>query len=76
MGKSKKRTFNKNCDKNSIILKRSDIINRIISDIRNNAVNETTEKYIGLFGITSEELTEAGAAYEELSAIRHILFFT
>ena len=74
MGKSKKRTLTKNIEKNSITLKRVEVINEIITDIRNNNINDETIRHISLFGITSEELSEAGAAYEEISAVKKFLF--
>ncbi len=73
MGKSKKRIFNKNTEKKGSVLKRQDVINKVLSDIKNNKLTDEAKNFIGLFGITSEELTEAGAAYEELSAVRHLV---
>ncbi len=73
MGKSKKRIFNKNTDNKGSVLKRRDVIARILSDIKNNKLTDETKRFISLFGITSEELTEAGAAYEELSAVEHLM---
>ena len=73
MGKSKKRIFNKNTDNKGSVLKRHDVIARILSDIKNNKLTDETKRFISLFGITSEELTEAGAAYEELSAVEHLM---
>lgn len=69
MGKSKKRIFNKNTDLKGSVLKRKDIVSQILSDIRTNNFNEKTINFISLFGITIEELFEAGAVYEELSAV-------
>jgi hypothetical protein len=74
MGKSKKRIFNKNTDSKGSILKRDSIINQILSDIRCNNLTEQTKSFITLFGITMEELAEAGAQYEELSAVKHLMF--
>ncbi len=74
MGKSKKRTLAKNIEKNSVVLKRAEVVHQIISDIHINNITDDTIKYINLFGITMEELSEAGAVYEELSAVKHLLF--
>ncbi len=74
MGKSKKRIFNKNTDLKGSTLKREDIISQVLSDIRSNSLNDKTKNFIGLFGITIEELSEAGAAYEELSAVKHLIY--
>ncbi len=74
MGKSKKRIFNKNTDLKGSTFKRDDIISQILSDIRSNNLNDKTRNFISLFGITIEELSEAGAAYEELSVIKHLIY--
>lgn len=74
MGKSKKRIFNKNTDLKGSILKRDDIISQILMDIRSNNLSNKTKNFISLFGITMEELSEAGAAYEELSAVKHLIY--
>lgn len=76
MGKSKKRSIRKNIDKSAVVLKRAIILQQIISDINNHEIKEETIKYINLFGITIEELSESGADYEELVAIKHLLFFS
>ena len=73
MGKAKKRNFNKNSLVKGTTLKRSDIISQIILDIRNKKLTNETKSFISLFGITLEELSEAGATYEELSIINHII---
>jgi len=74
MGKSKKRNLNKITDNSGSILKRKEIIRKIITDIRANKLTGQTMNFITLFGITAEELSEAGAAYEELSAVQHLIF--
>lgn len=73
MGKSKKRTINKITGKNFSVLKRAEVIRQIILDIHNNNINDDTIKYVGLFGITIEELSEAGADYEELSIVKSFI---
>ncbi len=74
MGKSKKRIFNKNLKNSASVLKREDIIKMIISDIKEASLKEETKNLISLFGITAEELTEAGISYEEISAYNTYLF--
>lgn len=74
MGKSKKRIFNKNTDEIGSVLKRDDVITDVIGDIKTNKLSDKTQKLISLFGITAEELTEAGASIEELSIVRHIIY--
>ncbi len=73
MGKSKKRIFNKNKTNTGSIMKRSDIIEQVISSLRNNNLTTETKKLISLFGISAEELSEAGANFEEISAIEEII---
>ena len=73
MGKAKKRNFNKNSFKKGTTFKRSDVISQIITDIRNKKLSDETKNFITLFGITTEELSEAGATFEELSIIKHII---
>ena len=74
MGKSKKRILNKKTENSSVILKRNEIIRKIIEDMRTKKINEETANYISLFGIKAEELSEAGATYEELSSVKNLLF--
>ena len=74
MGKSKKRILNKNTENITPVLKRKTVICNIIKDIKNNSIKEETKNLISLFGITFEELSEAGISYEELSAVKHIIF--
>ena len=74
MGKCKKRSFNKNTEDLGSILKRDDVVIDIITDIKSNKLSERTQKLISLFGITAEELSEAGASLEELSFIKHLIY--
>ena len=74
MGKSKKRILNKSNETLKPLLKRKTVINNIIKDIKNNNLREDTKNFISLFGITLEELSEAGVSYEELSAVKHLIF--
>ncbi len=74
MGKSKKRIFNKNKENISPVIKRQNVVKKIISGIKNNSLTEETKRLIGLFGITSEELTEAGISFEEMSAVKDLFF--
>lgn len=72
MGKSKKRNLSKSNDKLGISIKRSSAIKTILNNINTHKNKEETEKLISLFGITSEELLEAGADYEAISAIKYL----
>ena len=72
MGKSKRRNFYKSTDNIGMVLKRDNVIAEIISDIKFNKITEQTKKNISLFGISIEEIFEAGADYEDLSALKHL----
>lgn len=75
MGKAKKRNFY-NCTKSGGILppafSREDAIKKVIENIKANNLSEDTKDIITLFGITPEELSEAGAAYEDLLALKAV----
>lgn len=73
MGKAKKRNFNKNSSEKGTTIKRSDIISQVISDVKNKKLTDETKNFITLFGITIEELSEAGATFEELSIAKHLI---
>ena len=63
MGKCKRRTLTKPVLASNI--KRSDAIKQIVEKIHLNRLDTEAKKLLSLFGITPEELTEAGATYEE-----------
>ena len=73
MGKSKKRIFNKNSIEKGSVYKRSEVITKIISDIKNCSVKDDTVNMVTLFGISPEELFENGISYEEFSVIKKYL---
>ncbi len=73
MGKSKKRILSKNSSQKGNVLKRSEIIQSVISAVKNNKLDDETKNLISLFGINYEELAEAGATYEELAALKPII---
>lgn len=69
MGKCKKRTI----INNPILenpMSRVDAICLIIKNIRANELDTDTKNLLTLFGISQEELVEAGATYEELSILK------
>ena len=72
MGKSKKRILNKNTSTSGTALKRDEAIKSIIKNIKVNRNKKETENLINLFGITTEELLESGAAFEEISSIKYM----
>ena len=74
MGKAKKRNFH-SCIKTGgsklpPAFSRSEAINMVICNIKAKNYGEDTKDIISLFGITAEELAEAGAAYEDLVALK------
>ena len=71
MGKSKIRIFNKSKNLKGTTLKRNEAVKNILINLKNKTNNEEVEKLINLFGITAEEILEAGATYEEVSAIKN-----
>ncbi len=73
MGKSKKRILGKNNSHAKNVLKRDEIINKIISDIKQGSISDETKNLISLFGIKSEEFSEAGATIEDLAIIEKII---
>lgn len=81
MGKAKKRNFHtcikvsKNGSPIDIIpsaFSRDEAISMIIQNVKDNNFSEETKDIISLFGITAEELAEAGATYEELLAFKSV----
>lgn len=69
MGKCKKRRI----INNPILenpMSRVDAICLIIKNIRANELDTDTKNLLTLFGISQEELVEAGATYEELSILK------
>lgn len=73
MGKSKKRIFNKHKNANGSSIKREDAVKSILKSIKNNILDVETKNLISLFGISAEELAEAGATYEELKALKSLI---
>ena len=49
---------------------REDAVVQVIDRLKKNDFGEETKSFITLFGITDEELSEAGAAYEDLLALK------
>ena len=73
MGKAFKRGMNKS--KNNLFesLSREDAVNKVVKGLKNPNKNDNVEDLITLFGLSSEELLENGASYEEVKAIAGIL---
>ncbi|MBQ2645310.1 hypothetical protein IJG14_07055 [bacterium] len=71
MGKCKKRTLNKPILENS--LTRSHAVSIVVNQIKKNELNNEGKNLLTLFGITPEELTEAGASYEEVLILKRFM---
>jgi hypothetical protein len=70
MGKCKKRTLNKNVLGSA--LSRDRAVSQIVEMLKINKLDNETRKLISLFGITREELTEAGATFEQVLILKEI----
>lgn len=55
------------------VFTREEAVRRIVEAVRNNDFSAETKNIITLFGISAEELTEAGASYEDLVTLKTIL---
>lgn len=71
MGKCKKRTLNKPVLTSP--LTRSEAINTVVKKIQANILDIDAKNILTLFGITPEELTEAGATYEEVLVLKRYM---
>lgn len=79
MGKAKKRNFH-NCVNSGGAMgslpptfTRDEAVCRIMENIKYDDLGHNTKDLITLFGISAEELAEAGAAYEELMTLKAFL---
>ena len=76
MGKAKKRSFRKAINTGEITpgflsgMSRQDALDYVIKKIKIKDFGLETKDIISLFGISAEELAEAGAAYEDLQALK------
>lgn len=54
-------------------LRREDAIFGVVRNLKYNNFDAKTRDMITMFGLSAEELSEAGASYEELKALRGVL---
>lgn len=54
-------------------LRREDAIFGVVRNLKYNKFDTQTRDMITMFGLSAEELSEAGASYEEIKALRGIL---
>jgi len=73
MGKSKRRIFNKCKYLYQMSMRREDAIFGVVRNLKYNKFDPKTRDMITMFGLSAEELSEAGASYEELRALRGVL---
>ena len=74
MGKCKKRTLYNSTNGSTKYMTREDAVSDTFKTLKKQSVNyERVAKTISLFGITAEELSEAGVSYENLQALGSLI---
>ena len=73
MGKAKKRSFQLGINNQVSRLSREDAVKEVIEILNSNDGIKNSYDLITLFGMSAEELLEAGAAYETVMSLRGIL---
>lgn len=71
MGKAKKRSLHLGINDRVSNLSRTDAVKIVATEIKNNS--EEVYGLITLFGLTAEELLEAGASYEAVMGVKGLL---
>ena len=71
MGKAFKRGMNKSRNNQFETMSREEAVKKAVKSLKKHDVDEDL---ITLFGLSSEELLEAGASYEEVKSIEGILY--
>lgn len=71
MGKAKKRSLHLGINDRISRLSREEAVRTVVAEIKNGS--EEIYGLITLFGLTAEELLEAGASYEAVMGIRGLL---
>ena len=80
MGKAKKRNFHNCINSTGTLgslpqtLSRQEALLKIMTSIKAGDYSDEIKDLIGLFGITAEELAESGAIYEDLVALKAVLY--
>lgn len=70
MGKCKRRNGNKPVLEHT--LTRENVISEVVYRLKNNTVDDEVRKMLLLFGISGDELAEAGATYEEVFCLNKL----
>lgn len=73
MGKSKKRILHKGINDQLTNLTREYVLNEVVRACNAKKVDNEIKDLISLFGLSAEELLEAGASYEDVIGLRAIL---
>lgn len=71
MGKAKKRSINLGKHNQILTLSRESAIKRVVSAFKTR--KDDVQDLVTLFGLSAEELLEAGALYEDVKGIEGIL---
>jgi len=73
MGKSKRRILHKGINDKITNLKREDALNSVVKACNLKKIDDATKDLISLFGLSAEEVLEAGAQYEDVLGLKGIL---
>lgn len=73
MGKAKKRSFHLGINNQVSKLSREDAVKEVLKILKTNDGVKDCYELITLFGMSAEELLEAGAAYETVMSLRGIV---
>lgn len=71
MGKSKSRIFRKGINDQITRISRNDAIVEVVQHLNKNK-NSEAHNLITMFGLSAEEILEAGASYESVIAMKNI----
>ncbi len=72
MGKSKARIFRKGINDQIPRISRADAISETVKHLESKNINDA-KNLITMFGLSAEEILEAGGSYEAVIAIKNIL---
>lgn len=73
MSKSKRRILHRNREYSPLSCSREDAVDFVTNSIKSCKFDKAAKDMISLFGITGEELSEAGLNWEELEVISSYL---
>ena len=73
MGKSKRRILHKGINNKISNLKREDALSEVVKACNAKKVDDSVKDLISLFGLSAEELLEAGAQYEDVIGLKVLL---